>query len=341
MTDTSLLNYKIKNEEDDKNKESIMVFGQGCNPNTKQKIKMNPRYKINDFLKSCCRSDGNGIYGPISENHIISSEHIISRYYLRWCSGITKDVEATINFKISKYWTWRVKEIDEIKQIEGVLPISKKWLKFHIMSSDCHNLELANHSLNSIRYHYRFGNIRNTSNSRYIEIVDNEVKVIREKTMDTAVKVNFIPIQKTDGGYEWDNLEYDPKINSYIPTFEPCDRSKGIIARSIIYMLWKYKDLRALHQFIIDDLNTLCKWDNDNPPDIYELAKNNMVKNFQGNWNPFVFFIDVNSETVRYPCSEFIKYMKNEKIPKIPRRPLVTEGVLIHTDDVSLSDSDE
>lgn len=67
--------------------------------------------------------------------------------------------------------------------------------------------------------------------------------------------------------------------------FIPCHQSRGLISRSIKYMLYNYDKL--LLQDVIDEY-TLNKWDIENPPSEFEHKKNELIKKEQGNKNIFI-----------------------------------------------------
>jgi len=65
--------------------------------------------------------------------------------------------------------------------------------------------------------------------------------------------------------------------------FEPRDEVKGDIARAMFYFSIRYSTL-------IDDRqeNTLRKWSKADPVDLNERKRNKLIKDFQGNRNPFI-----------------------------------------------------
>lgn len=75
------------------------------------------------------------------------------------------------------------------------------------------------------------------------------------------------------------------KNNKY-KLFVPCYQSRGLISRSIKYMLYNYDKL--LLEDVIDEY-TLNKWDIENPPSEFEYKKNELIKKEQGNYNIFIY----------------------------------------------------
>ncbi|NCO64743.1 MAG: T9SS type A sorting domain-containing protein [Flavobacteriales bacterium] len=70
---------------------------------------------------------------------------------------------------------------------------------------------------------------------------------------------------------------------------------KGDVARSIFYMVTRYNGLDVVNGYPIDttpgfigDLATLLEWHRNDPPDDYEMNRNNVVYTWQYNRNPFI-----------------------------------------------------
>jgi len=83
-------------------------------------------------------------------------------------------------------------------------------------------------------------------------------------------------------------------------TWEPRDAVKGDVARIILYMDVRYEgDNGELDLTAVDAVNTspapehgrlstLLEWHEDDPPDAFEINRNNVVFSYQGNRNPFI-----------------------------------------------------
>lgn len=83
-------------------------------------------------------------------------------------------------------------------------------------------------------------------------------------------------------------------------TWEPRDEVKGDIARIIFYMSTRYEgengelDLEvvdAINTFPLPEhgkLSTLLEWNLQDPPDDFEMNRNNVIERFQKNRNPFI-----------------------------------------------------
>lgn len=146
----------------------------------------------------------------------------------------------------------------------------KEWIKNinirentikNTMMNDMHHLYLANQNINSIRKNYKFRDISNENkNIKYIDIKD----------------------RKTNEN------NYYCKINEKYESFEPPEHSKGIIIRSIIYLLFRYPELT------IDKLSTkipnnkYLEWFYNNKVEYNELLKNEFIKLIQNNKNIFI-----------------------------------------------------
>ncbi|WP_178987703.1 endonuclease [Winogradskyella schleiferi] len=68
---------------------------------------------------------------------------------------------------------------------------------------------------------------------------------------------------------------------------------KGDVARSVLYMEIRYNGLEVVNGFPditgqLGDLATLLDWHRNDPPDDFEMNRNNVVCNWQKNRNPFI-----------------------------------------------------
>ena len=78
--------------------------------------------------------------------------------------------------------------------------------------------------------------------------------------------------------------------------FEPTDRMKGDVARIIMYLLVRYKDLATPVTNIIytpertadSAYQLLVKWHNEDPVSNFEIRRNHRTYEVQGNRNPFI-----------------------------------------------------
>ena len=71
--------------------------------------------------------------------------------------------------------------------------------------------------------------------------------------------------------------------NGSITCFEPQDEHKGNVARSMFYFAVRYG------QFIDSDQEAILrKWNKEDPVNKDDILRNKMIKEFQGNTNPFI-----------------------------------------------------
>jgi len=68
---------------------------------------------------------------------------------------------------------------------------------------------------------------------------------------------------------------------------------RGDVARSVLYMEIRYNGLEVVNGFPnttgqLGDLATLLDWHRNDPPDDFEMNRNNVVNNWQKNRNPFI-----------------------------------------------------
>ncbi len=122
--------------------------------------------------------------------------------------------------------------------------------------------------------------------------------------------------------------------------YEPRDEHKGDAARAILYMALRYDDIDGydwsfnwLNNHIVNDLgrdpqdlNLLLSWHQQDPPDQWELDRNDYVQSIQGNRNPFVDhpeYIDyIDFNTIEYISqdlffSEYVEGSSNNKAIEI------------------------
>ncbi|ARI78972.1 endonuclease I family protein [Halobacillus mangrovi] len=71
--------------------------------------------------------------------------------------------------------------------------------------------------------------------------------------------------------------------------FEP-EYAKGTVARAMLYFLLRYPGcIEASHRKKIDD-GLLLEWHKQEPPEVYELHRNQAISELQGNRNPYIDF---------------------------------------------------
>ncbi|MFH2204396.1 MAG: endonuclease [Elusimicrobiota bacterium] len=75
--------------------------------------------------------------------------------------------------------------------------------------------------------------------------------------------------------------------------FEPPNTVKGRVARSMLYFFMRYSDRAilpgdAVQHFWNSRIELMLRWNREFPPDAFELRRNDLVEEYQGNRNPFV-----------------------------------------------------
>ena len=121
---------------------------------------------------------------------------------------------------------------------------------------DMHNIYLTISKTNSHRSNYKY--------------IDEEVYLKNNEKY-----TNCILKQVTTNNFK------NNKYKIYIP----CINTRGAIARSVAYMKYTYPDLLLEN---VLDFNLLIKWNFLYPPTHHEIERNNIIKNIQGNDNPFI-----------------------------------------------------
>ncbi len=122
--------------------------------------------------------------------------------------------------------------------------------------------------------------------------------------------------------------------------YEPRDPHKGDAARALLYMSVRYDDIEGydwsfnwLNNHIVNDLGNdpqdldlLLQWHWQDPPDQWEMDRNDYVQSIQDNRNPFVDhpeyvnYIDFNDLTYKSPdlfISEYVEGSSNNKAIEI------------------------
>ena len=132
------------------------------------------------------------------------------------------------------------------------------------VGTDVHNLKPADPSLNSLRSNLEFDDLGNFGSTVYY---------------------NGVPT--------------GCKYSSSMGVFEPRNDIKGDLARIILYMDLRYEgignepDLSVQENlntggFTFAVLSTLLQWHQNDPVDAFEMNRNNIIYNYQGNRNPFI-----------------------------------------------------
>jgi endonuclease I len=145
--------------------------------------------------------------------------------------------------------------------------------------SDLHNLFPAKANVNSSRSSCPFAEINNS---------DSETWYYLEQSMST------IPTSDIDKYSEKDNDANYPLLNNQ-GSFEPRESKKGDIARAVFYFYTIYNSINtnAYTAYANDDFfnymkTDLLQWHIQDPVDQAEIERNNEIKTYQGNDNPFI-----------------------------------------------------
>jgi hypothetical protein len=93
---------------------------------------------------------------------------------------------------------------------------------------------------------------------------------------------------------------------------------KGDVARSIFFLAIRYNDLEVVNGFPdvdgeLGDLATLLSWHQQDPPDDFEMNRNNIIYDWQKNRNPFI----------DYP--ELVDYIWGSQFGNVWNEPLSTD----------------
>ena len=218
--------------------------------------------KIYKLLKFFCLTNS-FIYAQSNFYFIknIRSSRLKNKYSpLKYYS--TKFTKNLFNDNINNYDLYNgdnIKFIDSIQNIsiEHIYP--KSMLNKNINAcQDMHNLYLTHKYYNNHRSNYKY-----ISENSYINVKD--ILICYDK--------------------ECKNL----KSNSF-SLYLPFNCSRGKISRSIAYMYVCYPeicDIYKINDFILE-IKILKKWNKEFPPDNEEFERNKLIKNFQGNVNPFI-----------------------------------------------------
>ncbi len=128
------------------------------------------------------------------------------------------------------------------------------------MRSDMHHLFPAKATINEIRSNFKYVDIEDSSTYQWI--LGNNI-------------YTTIPVTNIDN--------YSEALNG---GFEPREKVKGDIARAVMYFYTMYDSADALFFYSMAD--TLIKWNQWDPVSEEEKERNQKIKEYQGNENPFI-----------------------------------------------------
>ena len=143
--------------------------------------------------------------------------------------------------------------------------------------ADAHHIRPCNQSLNGHR-----------SNKRYGDLKESEIEYTTFTSNSDAKNFNVLHAYYTQ---DYITKSYNGHITGYSndEVFEPTDEYKGDIARIIAYMALHYETMEGIVSYVmVDDYDTLLEWNELDPVDSYEINRNNVIADYQGNRNPFI-----------------------------------------------------
>lgn len=133
------------------------------------------------------------------------------------------------------------------------------------MKSDLHILYLSNSKLNSHRQDYKFSDIHRN----YI-FINQKGNIINNNFFNKLIS----------------NKLY--KKNNTKRIFEPCSKSKGKISRSLAYFNLIYEDDYNNNIENVINMKELIEWNRYHLPNIDEIKRNEIIRKYQYNINPFI-----------------------------------------------------
>ena len=130
------------------------------------------------------------------------------------------------------------------------------------MVSDLHILYLSNSKLNSHRQSYKFDEMYNN----YI-LLDHYGNKVNDPSNNEINKLY--------------------KKNCTKKIFEPPNKSKGKISRALAYFILVYPEYEKYLPNVID-IDNMIKWNVISPVSHKEIYKNEIIRQYQGNINPYI-----------------------------------------------------
>ncbi len=181
------------------------------------------------------------------------------------------------------------------------------WAKSHgyfneirIMNGDAHNLHAADASVNVTRRNYDFDNVP-------------DGKVIEEA-----------------------DAKYSPSKGA----FEPSDRDKGAVARTLFYMAVRYEGTDGELDLQMSDeiptsgakhgkLSTLLEWNRKFPPTDFERRRNERVAQSQGNRNPFIDYPEFADAIWGQKQSQVSSTLVADDVEMTPQNPTKNDEITL------------
>ena len=138
---------------------------------------------------------------------------------------------------------------------EHVWPQSLGWFSTSGAGADLHHLRPEDPSLNTTRGNKPFGEVTNGTRAKV-----------------SSTNGNVLTNCYYSGGY-----------------FEPDDSAKGDVARILFYLLVRYTEADSYNiSAVAQSMDMLLRWNDLDPVDDWEMQRNDVGENYQGNRNPFI-----------------------------------------------------
>ena len=156
--------------------------------------------------------------------------------------------------------------------------------------NDLNNTNLNSYNLNSSKFDSsKFNSSKFNSYTKYNDLTAEHI-FPQSFTKDySKANKDMHNIYLTN--YYTNNFRSNKKFSHFIneniskKIYVPCNYSRGIIARALVYMKYTYP---LLNLSTIIDYDIIILWNKLYPPTEYEFEKNNIVYNYQGNKNIFI-----------------------------------------------------
>lgn len=143
--------------------------------------------------------------------------------------------------------------------------------------ADLHHVRPCNGKLNNVR-----------SNKAYADLSSSQITATYYTTANSYSNYNYVSKYVSEKDIK---SNYDGELTGYASSscFEPTDDYKGDIARIFAYLIVHYPSLEnLLNNVLIGGTKTLVAWNKLDSVDSYEIQRNNVAYDYQGNRNPFI-----------------------------------------------------
>jgi len=172
------------------------------------------------------------------------------------------------------------------------------------VGTDVHNLKPADGGLNSLRSNHEYddlgsgGSAVNYNGSATGNRVNGSAKLFepRDKVKGDLARDD---LGSSGSAVNYNGSATGNRVNGSAKLFEPRDKVKGDLARIILYMDLRYEGAGGEPDLVVQEslnsggttfavLSTLIAWHWADPVDSFEMNRNNVIHNMQGNRNPFI-----------------------------------------------------